>query len=483
MSPWPDIVSAALVGTSRKPWTPPADPLLQAASTDDPAKSLLRAAAILSLQRRAGQLVATVATAPEEAPPDAHPACNPDIARYFRTMIEGRFAILLPLALGRLATKKKRLPHDLLPALFDRAKAEELRSAARAVCDERGRWLARQNPAWGWVIPAPPATPDSEALWQTGSLDERVAALTAVRAQDPPKARELLESTWSADKADHRAKFLDAFATGLGPDDEPFLESRLDDRSIVVRRAAANLLSLIPGSALVQRMEARIRAIVSLQRKGLLWSAPTLEVQLPETLDASLLRDGVKAQGSTQGVGEKASIAMQILAMIPPARFATIFQMIPSELLKAAEKGEWKALLWTGWLTATERSRDADWAKAFADALPFDKLNDAVLGLLTVEQRDAVYRKYLESNSEDVVLSTLARMPGPWSRPFTLALLQRARKATPMVAPYVGSWLTAALPKMPNIAPEEVANEWPHSLHDFVTGLEFKRALWREMEN
>ena len=57
--------------------------------------------------------------------------------------------------------------------------------------------------------------------------------------------------------------FLDSLRTGLGPQDEPFLEQALADRSRNVRAVAAELLSALPGSALAARMAAaRPRACV-----------------------------------------------------------------------------------------------------------------------------------------------------------------------------------------------------------------------------
>ena len=79
------------------------------------------------------------------------------------------------------------------------------------------------------------------------------------RDRDEPS--ELLETTWSTERAEDRLMFLDSLRTGLGADDEPFLERALTDRSRNVRSTAAELLSALPGSALATRMADRVAEV------------------------------------------------------------------------------------------------------------------------------------------------------------------------------------------------------------------------------
>ena len=135
----------------------------------------------------------------------------------------------------------------------------DLADALRTILGVRGRWLAAKNPKWrkyaGVHESAEPAS-----VWETGTLHERLAALVSLRGTDPGRARELVASTFAADSADQRAKFVGEFARGLSMEDEPFLEAALDDRSKEVRRQAAELLRSLPESRLCLRMIERARA-------------------------------------------------------------------------------------------------------------------------------------------------------------------------------------------------------------------------------
>ena len=89
-----------------------------------------------------------------------------------------------------------RRPREALPALLDAARGRtDLRPAALAFAGPRALWLARLNPDWrfalraapggGAALPGPDEPERVRRLWQEGLFAERVALLTAIRAQRP----------------------------------------------------------------------------------------------------------------------------------------------------------------------------------------------------------------------------------------------------------------------------------------------------------
>src|SRR5690606_37302320 len=114
-------------------------------------------------------------------------------------------------------------------------------------------------------------------------------------------ARDLLAGTWATERAEDRLMFLDSLRTGLGPDDEPFLEQALADRSRNVRATAAELLSALPRSALAGRMADRATACVAMDHTR---DTPTIVVEAPHACDAGMERDGIAAKAPA-GRGER----------------------------------------------------------------------------------------------------------------------------------------------------------------------------------
>ena len=254
----------------------------------------------------------------------------------------------------RLATASGvRAPPGLVGALFDFVRDKDWAGTAEAVFGARLAWLRGLDGTAPWQ-------PDA-ADWTSPDLLRRVAALGVIRA-DPAAGREALASVWKGEPADARARLLAALRTGLGGDDEPFLEERLDDRSVQVRAEAVRLLTDLPGSRWAGRMQARAAAAVQLKRGGF-FSRDAMTVTLPVQDDAAR-RDGLDAKGAA---GPGAVLLGQLAAAAPLASWDGA---APERWIKLALAGEWAEALVPGWAAAAVRERDAAWLAALLDALP-----------------------------------------------------------------------------------------------------------------
>lgn len=236
-------------------------------------------------------------------------------------------------------------------------------------------WLARLNPEWRFALraapggdPALPHPRDTDRvrqLWQEGLFAERVALLAAIRAREPAAARGLLAKTWATERAEDRLMFLDSLRTGLGADDEPFLEQALADRSRNVRATAAELLSALPGSALAARMAVRATACVAMDRTR---ETPTITVEAPFECDASMERDGVVLKAPA-GRGERSWWFGQLVEAAPLRTWAArLGGRSPQEIVALPVTDDWRSELHAAWCRAAVRQRDAAWARALLGA-------------------------------------------------------------------------------------------------------------------
>jgi hypothetical protein len=263
-----------------------------------------------------------------------------------------------------------RLPAHVLPKLLDAATRQPaLRPAVLPVLGERGHWLARHQADWEWAA----GTGADAAPWETGTPEQRVAALREWRTSDPQAALGALAAVWSSEPPDQRAALLAALAVGLGPDDEAFLEAALDDRRKEVRAAAQRLLARLPESRLAQRMLDRLLPLLRVE-------SGRIELTLPASLDAAMRRDGI---GATRhhGLGEKAGWVVDMLAAVDPHVWPRWLDRPPRACLELAEPSEFAAVFVRGWALAVQR-RDGEpaWLRDFiiwsATARP--SLRDAV---------------------------------------------------------------------------------------------------------
>ncbi len=377
-SRWEELVTVALLGTDRRP-----APGL-AAGQEAPA-ALLDAAAVETVRRRAGLRPAPSAARPAPAAEDPRPPLPYAAARRLAMLLADRpgagggrrgsapdLMELLPQWLALANARGFAAPPEALPALLDAARGRtDLRPAALTFAGPRALWLARLNPDWRFALRAAPGgssdVPDLRdadrvrRLWQEGLFAERVALLSAIRAQEPAAARELLESTWATERAEDRLMFLDSLRTGLQAEDESFLERALADRSRNVRATAAELLSAMPGSALAARMAGRAGACVAVDHTR---TAPTLVVEPPHECDAGMERDGVVAKAPA-GRGERSWWLGQLVEATPLGSWSPrLGGRTPEEIVALPVADDWRDELHAAWSRAAVRQRDPGWSRA-----------------------------------------------------------------------------------------------------------------------
>lgn len=463
MSAWDQVVRSAMLGTDREPLTPndlPEPVRIRLTDTDEPTRLLLDAAALLSGQRRAGLRPVTGIARPEPAPPDPRPVVSPAAARRLARLLDGERSALLPEWLALAAKHGFRVPPERLPALAAVAAGRTaLRPAVAAAAGPRGPWLAGYSPDWGFLSDA--ADSDAEDVWRYGRTVARWAWLERTRRTDPDLARTALIDTWRGESADTRAMFIEAMDVGLGPADEDFLESALDDRAQDVRRIAASLLVRLPGSRLGRRMTERLAAL----------RRPDGTFALPAECDAGMRRDGVLPIPPT-GTGSRAWWFMQIVGGTPLSWWSDDALLDP---------GLHRALA----IAATEQ-RHPDWAAkllATADDLPAGTVAELVAVLPRDRWAPAIER-LADAQGLAGLVGLVLNLPPPWPADLGDLLLDRlaAEPEQRTLAPIADAAARAVPPEclrhpITDRPAESTARAWHHRL---VETLLFRRAMYEE---
>ena len=408
MRTWPEVVTAAIAGKGDA--------------------TLLEVASYLSVRRLAGWQAPRLADVTfATAPPDQRESISQSAAQRLSEMLAGTYKELLPEWLELAVASGRRVPAQLLPELLDYARQErDMRDAVDAVAGARGRWLAAQNPEWAFG-----ALEDPQSAFATGARPARVAALRALRRQDPAAARELLAGVWPRESGDDRAALLPALAEGLTPDDEAFLDDALEDRKRDVRETAAGLLAGLPASGFVTRMRRRVAPLITL-KKSLL--GLKLEITTPQACDPGMLADGIDPK-PPQGMGEKAWWLSQMVTYVPPSTWAI-------EMIAPAASSDWSHALLRGWWLATIREHDEVWSEAllsqWVDLAPMQRLGllefvPTLLANLPAARREALVlsalKRRLDAGAD--LLSRSSSWTPQMSRAFVTNLDRLASGPTP----------------------------------------------------
>ncbi|TDV53889.1 DUF5691 domain-containing protein [Actinophytocola oryzae] len=401
MTTWDDLLSTALVGTSRRTFA--LDDLdVEGAGrveADSAEAAVLAGAALAAGYRRAGWTPPTWrGTHAPPAAPDDRPECSPAATQLLRLLldrairVEGGPELLAVHWLASARKAGRRPPYRLVVDLlrFGTANAAT-RPLVKQVVGPRGSWLAQRNPSWSWAATVPPE--DVVERFATGTRADRLALLTDLRATEPDFARTLIEDTWADEQAAVRASLLDTLHTGLSTQDESLLERALDDRAATVRAAAAALLDRLPESQRAQRMAERARLLAG---------------DLPDEPDQAARRDGI-TDHREPGYGRAASWLIQILAATPLTTW-DIDQI-----------GEAGAETLVGWTKAALRQRNQEWLTALAR----HQASPELIAALTPEAATAILEGHKKIDARFGGL--LAAAPGPWPPGFSVNIVNRLR--------------------------------------------------------
>lgn len=414
---WDDLLSAALVGTERRPLptagVPAALAGLAGGSSADPAVALLDRAAAATLYRRAGVVAGSGVELPEQAPEEELPlAPGPAVAR-LGGLLGADPTGLVAEWLGLAVERGVLAPPELLPELLELGRRQtELRPLLVRAGGRRVRWLAAQHPDWGYLgrQGGGGGAPDAEA-WEFGEVGLRLDHLRAVRGGDPARGLEVLSGTWSGEGPVERTTLLEALEVGLGAADEEFLEGALDDRRKEVREVAASLLARLPGSAYAGRMAARALECVRRSEGG------ALEVTPPGAVDAALRRDGLRP-AATPTPADRLGWLEMIVGRTPLSTWHGLAGS-PLEFLRLEVHGGRPALR-AGLAAAAAAQQDTGWALALlgtsgeSDSHP---MAAALLDVVPAERRNEWLARELAGagRPDQQVLALLESCPAPWS--------------------------------------------------------------------
>jgi hypothetical protein len=427
---WSELIGTALLGTDRRGGEPP---------------RLLATAAAETVRRRAGLRPAAAAQRPAPGQPDLRPALPEAARRRLALLLADRrvgsgggrrgsapnLGELLPQWLAAANERGYAAPPALVPALLDAARARtDLRTQALTLAGPRALWLAELNPDWRFALRARAGGAVEPRLWEEGLFAERVALLAHLRVNDPGAALALLRTTWATERAEDRLMFVDSLREGLSPDDEPFLEQALSDRSRNVRATAAELLSALPGSALGARMATRARGCVTL-------TDGRIVVEAPYECDAAMERDGV-VPVPPAGRGERAWWFGQLVDATPlavwrerlgdPEGRTPPAPRTPDRIIALPVADEWQGDLHAAWCRAAVRQRDAEWARALLG--PGHGQGQASVGdpakllsVLPATERARWVAGFIASNGLSEAFQMLAVCEVPWAEPLGRAVV------------------------------------------------------------
>lgn len=395
-----ELAKIALLGTDRADFSDELKIFLEKQGIDldaDATQILLEAAAISAQREKAGFTLKKITSSlPKPADDTDEYACSDNSAHHLQQILQGKFRFALSEFIEYLTENKKQVPPEMLPNIIEsRLQAGDNWEKLRSIIGKRGEWLMRQNPTWYKVLPL-----EDPELWATGNREERLSVLRYLRSKFPDLVTEMLAHSWKTEITKDKIEFLAVLKENISVNDEPFLESCLDEKSVEIRTTAAALLSRIPSSQFVQRLSDRLKNLVYFENN-------TLIVKLPDAPDDAGIRDGLFGKIKVEKQGLRAAWLTQLIAFLPPKILEKQLNHSPFEILEFFLNSDFIQVLLGASLSSTISLPDTNWAEAFLRlsieksttlTLPKEDLKSLVK-LISSEQYNHILRDYLSDYS------------------------------------------------------------------------------------
>lgn len=343
---WNNIIHTAMMGTDKKSIGAeelPADfseeiALVNERLSSDKEERFLQLASLAYNYRQCGvaPLKKETAILPL-CPPEEKPYCTREAMQALRDILDEPNIPLLKIWL-RLCADRQQLarPEAITTLLSIGLQQKTLQSLIAKCCGRRGEWLGRFNEVWKFSTTQTP-----EESWQTGTAEQRKAALQELRSTNPALARQWLQQTWEQEDANTKASFLSYLSVNIGAEDLPFLESLSAEKSKKVRDEATQLLRMIPGSSVVNLYTEALQKSVHLKKeKGLLGlSAKTaLHFELPSGIEETLNKTGIEKLSNRKEFTDDEFIIYQLIQFTPVSFWEQHFNESFENVIKHFQK-------------------------------------------------------------------------------------------------------------------------------------------------
>ncbi len=332
----------------------------------DKERFLLSVAAVHAAWQTAGKITPTdKENLPDAAEAEIGKMLSGSLKQFYETLLNASDKSLLPEFSDLMKRHDRLIPPELLPPTFALAdthlqfRGTNFRRQILPVAGNLGRWLARQNVRWRWIL----IEETSAEMFETGNADERIFALEYLRKKDANKAREILQANWKSESAKERQKFLEVWRTSLSSADEEFLDEILrTDKSAEVRQTAFDLLASLPDSKLIKDSTAQVWQILSFVKGGILRSAK-IEINFPADFDKEEFGYFPFPKSKTD-LGRKGWKFVQILSAVSLEEIEKRFAVKPLDFVAAVKNNPWTLEIFLGLSMAARRQKNYDWFEA-----------------------------------------------------------------------------------------------------------------------
>ena len=397
-------------------------------SADDAEEELLQLSALALPYYRAGRAFPVMnSVARNLAPEEERPYASEAAHQLLKTLLSEQRTALVNEWLEQCAKQSLVVSPPFFPSLLALSEGHvALQHRLMAVMGKRGTWLANLNEAWA------PLLQSAQVRWETEKAAYRKQLFAYLLHDDPVEAKTLLQASWKEESANDCLDFIKAWANHVGPEDVPFLETLLTDKSKKVQEQGLLLLLQQANSQLAQEIRQACSSLLTVQRS--LLGAKKVDLNLGLDLLPIVKRLGLEKESINQRFSDQEYQAYQVVAVVDPTVWESALKMSPEKILQQFVDQKNLHQYVPAWASAIAFHQNRDWAKAWLQTISLSNVryeqqpNDTLALLRVVSPEtltDFLERKPMMSafNANDTI-NLLTSFDFAWPLAFSRAALR-----------------------------------------------------------
>ncbi len=506
---WKSLVNIALLGTDRGKLSESVVEELRGNGIEtesSPTATLLQAAAFYApFQKIALPQTERTGGLPPSAPNVERKICSPNSCQHWGLILNGTYEMAMQEFLVEMANQELYLPDETIPDVLEKCKTKkELVHIVEPVLGAKGLWLASLNSRWKMLFRKP-----NQSEWAVAGKKKRLKILELVRQSNPTEAITLLQSTWDTESITDKATFLKKLNINLSKSDEPFLENLLNSSRKEIRKPAAQLLAKIEGSGLITRMCERVEKYITVKTRS--FKKEKLELNPPDELDSSMIRDDIDPRSQWFRGGLKVGRIGQMIAMIPPKWWEAYFGKSAREVLQIfVRTDDYAELLIQAVMEATALHQDENWMDVllsfWLDSKGKQRWTQLKVNPLLENLTKPVFNKIAANGLEgigglleetDPITTLLKSNPHQWNNRLTILFIENLKNWLAMESSrywngwhYRGILKKAAYQCNPNLYTQlskdwpidsRIWSSWEKEIQQFLNILQFRKMMIIEL--
>lgn len=363
---------------------------------------------------------------PPKSPKEEYEYASAEFHKILNIAIGLNSHFLISTCFEKCAQNKKIIFPGMIAKLISiGGKKPEWRGIIFSILGKRGEWVIQQNKEWKDIF----VFLNSEIL-ATGTPGQKKEFFKNYRQNSNIDALNILKKEWHNISSNEKLILLQSLNVNLSADDEDFLKSLLNDKSVRVKKDAIELLKKIPGSEINKEISEKASQYIKISKYTTIDSESyNLKVIIPNEITDEFALWGLAETSPVSRFNDNEYFLYQMMALTPLEFWDSHFNLESSVILDLFFKYQDYRKFIHAFVDSCVLFKNKNWAEAilfFPEKIFQPTKEEELLFLLNPDLREKYIFKILNNTREyqlnDLLVNSCKHK---WSKEFSIKIIEK----------------------------------------------------------